>query len=325
MLIFLSLILIAFGFKNLIKDYYENYDCTFFGKKWGKDLVCYLEDNMKDKACDHTFKYTNDFFSKRFFIKRIFKFWIYNHYACDCEVLINTKWRDDLDWRSEPPEFKVNYLDQYLVYKDGTKINLKVYKNGLKYRNILKILNDKHITNLDNEIVKTFPKDTLFMVFPMDYSIGHFGYVNLMSLDGSRHSLYYSDDDKIFDEFQLIDSVEYYKNKIEKNGKETQDSSYYNSLAVAYKNQNDLDNSVLYFKKAVDVAIKTTGIHSGNTFLSKKNLANEYFEQGKYALAIECFQEAIKLNTEDSTYEGYIENFKEKIKIAKRNLKNKNQ
>jgi len=308
--------------RNLIYDYWDNFDRTFFGNKWGKDLTVYLEQKMADKECDHTFKYTNDFFSKRFSIKRIYQLWIYNHYCCDCEIIINTNWRDGLDWRSEPEEFKVNNLDNYLIYRDGTKLDLRLYKNGLKQGNILKLIKEIPVKDLDGNLLNTITRGTLFRVLPMEYSSWDFGKVQLVSMGDPVESLRYDDDEKIFEEMELLDAVKYYEGLIDQfEIKNNKVSLLYKSIALAHKNEDKIDHSLRWYKKAVEKSIQESGLNSGVTFLCKKDLANEYFDQGKYELAISLFEEAVKLNTGDQTHTSYTKNFKEKIKIANKILK----
>ena len=309
--------------RNTTKGYWHNFDRTYFGIKWSKDLSRYLEQNLENEECGHTLKYTNEFFSKRFFVKRILQLWIYSQYCCDCEALINTSWRDDLDWREELEEYKI--LENHIVYKDGTWVDLRLYKNGLKAGNLLKLKTDFYQRNLDGDVFNHFPKGDLFVVMNMDPAVGYKNRIILLNTKQSR-SIKLNDDYQIFDKFERVDEIEHFEKQLNQIKSDEKRIGLYRALGEAHSNEGHQDLAIDYFKKAVNLSIKINGHDEGATFLSRYSLANEYFDQQKYEKAIKIFETAIKQNMKsptNRTYKGFESDIKEKKKYTKGMIKAK--
>ncbi len=195
--------------KSIIFDYWHNFDRTYFGKKWSADLICNVEKSLNKNTCDHTFKFTNEYFETQFIIKKIFQFWLHRYNCCDCEVLINLNWRDGLDWKNEPDSYKIDYSKKIIKYKDGIEVDLRFYNNGLKEGEILRSKKEISIETADGKILNTFVTGEKFRVLMKDPTIGNYGRIQLISLNSSNeiyNSICYEDDNEIFDELEIINS-----------------------------------------------------------------------------------------------------------------------
>ena len=194
--------------KNLLIDYWHNFDRTYFGQKWGADLKASLEKSLEENECDHTHTFTNQFFRKRF-ISRLFQLWVKKYNCCDCEVLMNLSWRDGLHWKSEPEPFTVDYSKKIMKYKDGRVVDLRFYENGLKHGDILVLKNDKTIKSVDGETLRKFLPGEKFKVLMKDPSVGYYGRVQLVCLSKTNDDynlLMYDDNNDIFNELEYMDS-----------------------------------------------------------------------------------------------------------------------
>lgn len=184
---------------DILKDYWENLNRTWIGKKISPILVEYLSDKLSENECDHTHRFADQFFSQRNIVLRLIgKFWCHRFYFCDCEVALNLEWQKDLGIRTVRFKGKKNGI---LYFNDGSQYDAAIYNCGLKAGDLLRRKDDRIIRDADGNVTKKLKAGEIWRVLeripPSPKAI------SLLSMDHPGMNLR-EDSIKIFDEFEQI-------------------------------------------------------------------------------------------------------------------------